>query len=57
MPMGGPTEWPENWNHLPVIPIVEVRGIYSQKTGSGLILDVTQLMIGEEKAPKECTWL
>jgi len=54
---GGPTEWPENWTHLPVIPIIEVRGIYSQKTGSGLILEVTQLMIGEEKAPKECTWL
>ena len=55
--LGAPTKWPENWNHLPVLPIIEIRGIYSQKTGSGLILDVTQMMIGEEKEPKRCEWL
>jgi hypothetical protein len=54
---GAPTEWPECWNRLPVIPIIEVRGIYSQKTGSGLILDVTQLMVGDEKEPQGCEWL
>ena len=54
---GAPAEWPDNWHHLPVIHIIEVRGIYSQKTGSGLILDVTQLMVGEEKEPKQCAWL
>ena len=50
--------WPESWVRLPVVPIIEVRGIYSQKTGSGLILDVTYLMIGEEEAQsKECEFL
>ena len=53
---GTPTEWPTSWNHLPVIPIIEVRGVYSQKTGSGLILGVTQLMIGHEE-PKRGEWL
>ena len=40
-----PAEWPENWPRLAALPILEARGIYSQKTGSGLILDVTHLMI------------
>ena len=55
---GKPRQWPESWVRLPVVPIIEVRGIYSQKTGSGLILDVTYLMIGEEEAQsKECEFL
>ena len=56
---GKPRQWPESWVRLPVVPIVEVRGVYSQKTGSGLILDVTYLMIGEEEAKqsKECEFL
>ena len=53
---GEPMEWPENWFRLPVVPVVEVRGIYTQKTGSGLILDVTYLMVGEE-ARGECDFL
>ena len=53
---GAPTEWPESWHRLPVIPIIEVKGVYSQKTGSGLILDVIQLMVGEELEPKSCEW-
>ena len=43
---GQPAAWPENWRRLPVLPILEIRGIYSQKTGRGLILDVTHLMVG-----------
>ena len=56
---GKPVKWPENWPRLPVIPIVEVRGVYIQKTGSGLILDVTCLMVGESEpdAPRECEFL
>ena len=54
---GNPIDMPESWNRLTVIPIIEVRGIYSQKTGSGLILDVTQLMIGNKKEPKQCKCL
>ena len=56
---GKPTEWPDLWARLPVIPIVEVRGIYVQKTGSGLILDVTHLMVGEPAADplRECDFL
>jgi len=40
-----PTAWPDNWSHLAVMPIIEFRGVYSQKTGSGLILEVTHLMV------------
>ena len=55
---GKPMKWPESWNRLPVIPILEVRGIYTQKTGSGLILDVTHLMVGEPADPlRECDFL
>ena len=56
---GKPAQWPTSWSRLPVIPILEVRGVYSQKTGSGLILDVTYLMVGEEEArqAKECKFL
>ena len=54
---GAPSEWPESWHRLPVIPIIEVKGVYSQKTGSGLILDVVQLMVGSEPEPKSCEWL
>ena len=56
---GKPMKWPESWAHLPVIPIVEVRGVYSQKTGSGLILDVTHLMVGESEpeSQRECEFL
>jgi len=56
---GKPRQWPESWNRLPVIPIIEVRGVYSQKTGSGLIIDVTYRMVGEEetKQAKECEFL
>ena len=50
--------WPEDWTRLPVIPILEVRGVYSQKTGSGLIIDVTHLVIGELSRTKEpCSFL
>ena len=44
-----PMAWPDNWSHLAAIPIVELRGVYSQKTGSGLILDVTHLMIQDSE--------
>ena len=54
---GAPTEWPECWHRLPVIPIIEVKGVYTQKTGSGLILDVVQLMVGDVMEPKGCDWL
>ena len=50
---GGAMPWPDDWARLPVIPILEVRGVYSQKTGSGLIIDVTHLMIGELSRSKE----
>jgi hypothetical protein len=40
-----PIAWPQNWSRLAAIPIIEFRGVYSQKTGSGLILEVTHLMI------------
>ena len=50
--------WPADWTRLPMIPILEVRGVYSQKTGSGLIIDVTHLMIGELSRTKEpCSFL
>ena len=45
-----PTEWPESWPRLAVHPILEVRGVYSQKTGSGLILEVTHLMVDAAQA-------
>ena len=56
---GIPITWPESWARLPVIPIVDVRGVYIQKTGSGLILEVTHLMVGETEpeTPKECQFL
>ena len=55
---GKPIKWPESWARLPVIPIIEVRGVYIQTTGSGLILDVTHLMFGEtEPEPKECQFI
>ena len=56
---GIPIKWPESRARLPVIPIVEVRGVYIQKTGSGLILEVTHLMVGETEpeTPKECQFL
>lgn len=55
---GKPAEWPENWARIPVIPILDVRGIYKQATGSGLILDVTHLMVGEPAEPtRECDFL
>ena len=38
---------PTNWRRLAVLPIIEVRGIYAQKTGAGLVLEVVALMIGE----------
>ena len=44
---GKPVPMPDNWIGLRAIPIIEIRGVYIQKTGSGLILDVTHLMIGE----------
>ena len=58
-PDGKPVKWPDNWSRLPVIPIVEVRGVYIQKTGSGLILDVTRLMVGETEpeSPRECEFV
>ena len=40
-----PIAWPDNWSRLTAIPIIEFRGVYSQKTGSGLILEVTHLMV------------
>jgi hypothetical protein len=42
-----PIAWPDNWSRLAVMPIIEFRGVYSQKTGSGLILEVSHLMIQE----------
>ena len=56
---GKPLKCPENWVRLSCIPIVEFRGVYAQKTGSGLILHVTHLMIGEiESEPaKPCEFL
>ena len=50
-----PAEWPESWPRLAVLPILEVRGIYSQKTGRGLIIDVTHLMVGA--APEKSGFL
>ena len=52
----GAAELPQNWRGLPVIPIIEVRGIYSQKTGAGLILEVTHIMVGEEPI-EQCDFL
>ena len=43
-------DFPTDWAGLPVIPIVEVRGVYSHSTGAGLILEVTSLMVGERPA-------
>ena len=56
---GRPVKWPENWARLRVIPIIDVRGVYIQKTGSGLILDVVRLMVGEceSKPAKPCDFL
>ena len=45
---GKPIPWPKQWAFLRVIPVLEFRGIYSQKTGSGLILDVSHIMVGPE---------
>ena len=44
---GKPTPMPTDWRRLAVLPIIEVRGVYSQKTGAGLVLEVVALMIGE----------
>ena len=44
---GKPCEMPTNWRRLAVLPIIEVRGIYAQKTGPGLILEVVALMVGQ----------
>ena len=45
---GKPVPWPEHWSGLRVIPVLDFRGIYSQKTGSGLILDVSHIMVGSD---------
>ena len=47
---GQPREFPTDWRGLPVIPVIEVRGVYSHSTGAGLLLEVTVLMIGERQA-------
>ena len=54
---GKPAPWPGAWARLKLISILEVRGIYSQKTGSGLILEVTHLMLGEPEADASCAFL
>ena len=53
---GKPLPWPEQWSRLRVVPVLDVRGIYSQKTGSGLILDVTHIMVGSDIL-KPCEFL
>ena len=53
---GKPMPWPKHWSGLRVIPVLDVRGIYSQKTGSGLILDVTHIMVGSD-IPRPCNFL
>ena len=54
---GKPLPWPEHWSRLGVVPVLEVRGIYSQKTGSGLILDVTHAMVGSHDVLRQCDFL
>jgi hypothetical protein len=41
---------PTSWRKLPVIPILELRGVYKQqKRQAGLIWEVVALMVGEEQ--------
>ena len=54
---GKPLPLPEHWSRLKVVPVLEVRGIYSQKTGSGLILDVTHAMVGTHDVLRSCDFL
>ena len=54
---GKPLPWPENWSRLRVVPVLEVRGIYCQKTGSGLILDVAHIMVGAPDPLRTCDFL
>ena len=54
---GKPATWPASWAHLRVVPVLEIRGIYSQKTGSGLILDVTHIMVGTSDPARHCDFL
>ena len=54
---GKAAPWPEAWARMKLIHILEVRGIYSQKTGSGLILECTHIMIGEPVEDASCAFL
>ena len=47
---GNAMAWPDTWSRLAVLPVLEVRGIYCQTTGSGLVLEVTHLMVSDTQA-------
>ena len=50
---GNPTDPPASWHGLSVLPILSVRGVYTQKTGAGLMMEVVALMIGEAQGRRE----
>jgi hypothetical protein len=50
---GKPIDPPSSWHGLAVIPILTVRGVYVQKTGAGLMLDVVAVMVGEVQDRRE----
>ena len=47
---GSPSLQPARWRNLPVIPILELKGVYRQKRSAGLIWEVAAIMIGEDQA-------
>jgi hypothetical protein len=50
---GNTTNPPTQWYNLAVIPILAVRGVYVQKTGAGLMMDVIAVMVGDVQDRKE----
>ena len=50
---GNTTNPPTQWHNLAVIPILAVRGVYVQKTGAGLMMDVIAVMVGDVQDRKE----
>jgi hypothetical protein len=46
---GNPVPEPTDWAGLPVIPIVEFRGVYTQKGAAGMLLETVHLMVGQKR--------
>jgi hypothetical protein len=50
---GNPVDPPTSWHGLSVLPVLTLRGVYIQKTGAGVMMEVVALMIGEAQGRRE----